>query len=94
MNNFKMQLIKKYKKEYIKASKKEKSVILDECIKLTKLKRNTIVQKFKRAKNQSAKLKRKEGIKYIFNNIKILLKKFGYFLEIFVQKTFFLALKN
>ncbi len=53
MNSFEMELIKKYKDEYIRASRKEKTEILDECIKLTNLKRNTVVQKIKRAKEEN-----------------------------------------
>ena len=61
MNSFEMELIKKYKDEYIMASKKEKSEILDECIKLTKLKRNTFVQKIKREREENFRKFKNKG---------------------------------
>ncbi len=61
MNSFEMELIKKYKDEYITATKKEKSEILNECIKLTKLKRNTLVQKIKRARGENFRKFKNKG---------------------------------
>lgn len=63
MNNFEMELIKKYKDEYIRATKKEKSEILNECMKLTKLKRNTVVQKIRRARDENFRKFKNKGKK-------------------------------
>jgi hypothetical protein len=80
MNCFEMELIKKYKEEYFRACKKEKSEILDECIKLTKLKRNSVVQKIKRTREEDFrkfknKGKRKGRSKIYIQQHKNLVKK-------------------
>ncbi|MBD3329312.1 hypothetical protein GF357_02350 [Candidatus Dojkabacteria bacterium] len=55
MNNFDMQLSNKYSRRYKKAPKKEKSKILDEYCSLTKVSRNTAVQRLRRANKPSTK---------------------------------------